>query len=80
MNDILTIAEVAELLRCSRDTVRKLADSGRIKSIKITTGRKVHFRFLRKNVLAFVEGDEPVKDMKSKSVPMVRGTFMKIGG
>ena len=58
-NDVLTTEEVAQILRCSKDTVAKLAKSGRLKSVSLTTGGKKGLpRFLRKNVMAFLDGDQ----------------------
>ncbi len=58
-NDVLTIKEVSDILRCSKDTVAKLAKSGRLKSVSLTTGGKKGLpRFLRKNVMAFLDGDQ----------------------
>lgn len=58
-NDVLTTEEVAAILRCSKDTVRKLADSKRLRSVSLTTGGKKELpRFLRKNVMAFLDGDD----------------------
>jgi excisionase family DNA binding protein len=89
-NDVLTTEEVAKILRCSKDTVTKLAKSGRLKSASLTTGTKKGLpRFLRKNVIAFLDGDtnekhqpEPkqkqVHTSKPKKVQLVRHTFMNI--
>lgn len=58
-NDVLTTEEVAQILRYSKDTVAKLAKSGRLKSVSLTTGGKKGLpRFLRKNVMAFLDGDQ----------------------
>ena len=86
-NDVLTTEEVAQILRCAKDTVTKLAKSGRLKSVSLTTGGKKGLpRFLRKNVMAFLEGDqeEPQQTTNSKlatgkmpkQVQLKRHTFM----
>jgi excisionase family DNA binding protein len=68
-NDVLTTKEVAEILRCSKDTVAKLAKSQRLKSVSLTTGGKKGLpRFLRKNVMEFLNG-ECDGESKSESTP-----------
>lgn len=86
-NDVLTTEEVAQILRCSKDTVAKLAKSGRLKSVSLTTGGKKGLpRFLRKNVIAFLDGDqdEPpaspklATGKKPKQVQLQRHSIMGI--
>ncbi len=90
--DVLTTEEVAKILRCSKDTVAKLAKSQRLKSVSLTTGIKKGLpRFLRKNVMSFLDGEsehagednaEPTtqrkKPSKPKNVPLRRHSIMGI--
>jgi excisionase family DNA binding protein len=84
--DVLTADEVAKLLRCSKDLVHKLAKSNRLKSVSLTTGGKKGLpRFLRKNVMAFLDsGDEyeppepKPKLSKNNNVPLRRHSIMGI--
>ena len=53
INDILTIDEVAELLRIPRSSVYKLAQQGRIPAQKV--GR--HWRFHRGTLVNWIAGN-----------------------
>lgn len=87
-NDVLTTEEVSRILRCSKDTVSKLAKSNRLKSVSLTTGGKKGLpRFLRKNVMAFLDGDNenevqpsslPKKSSKPKNLQLRRHSIMGI--
>lgn len=72
-NDVLTTEEVAKILRCSKDTVAKLAKSNRLKSVSLTTGGKKGLpRFLRKNVMAFLDGDNEEVQPSTNSKPSLK--------
>jgi excisionase family DNA binding protein len=53
-NQILTIAEAAELLRVPRSSVYKLAQQGKIPAQKV--GR--HWRFHRKTLIDWIAGQQ----------------------
>lgn len=57
---LLTAEEVAERLRISEVTVHKWARQGKIKSIKLSTGRKLR-RFYESDV------DKFLRDIKEKA-------------
>lgn len=50
--EVLTIEEVASLLRISTSTVRKMAKTGRIPAIRLSSSqRRLHFRFSRAAIM-----------------------------
>lgn len=51
---LLTAAEVAAILRCSVETVRRLATAGDLPAIR-NPGRNSHWRFDRAQVLAYLK-------------------------
>jgi excisionase family DNA binding protein len=53
-NEILSTDEVCQLLRISRPTLRKLANSAQIPFIRIGNKPMSHRKFLLTNVLDFV--------------------------
>ncbi|MBU0568498.1 helix-turn-helix domain-containing protein [bacterium] len=52
----LTVSQAAEFLGISKTTVRRLSDTGDLKSYRIGTGR--HRRFKKKDVIETLEGEE----------------------
>lgn len=50
----LTRCEVAELLRISERTVRRMESEGRLRSLKLTPGRSGRVLFRREELLRFV--------------------------
>ena len=50
----LTRCEVADLLRISERTVRRMESEGRLRSLKLTPGRAGRVLFRREEVLRFV--------------------------
>ena len=61
VNDILTINEVAELLRIPRSSVYKLAQEGKIPAQKV--GR--HWRFYRPTLLRWIAGQASLESKPS---------------
>jgi len=53
-NEILSTDEVCELLRISRPTLRKLANSGQLPFVKLGNKPMSHRKFLLKNVVEYV--------------------------
>ncbi len=77
-NDVLTADDVAEILRCSIQTVHKLAKSNRLKSVSLTTGGKRGLpRFVRKNVMAFLNGDSDDSEEMPEPKPKPSATKPK---
>ena len=50
----MTVSEVAELLRVDPQTVRKYAQSGRLKGFKTGEGDRHHWRFTRDQLVEFM--------------------------
>ncbi len=57
--DLLTAAEVAGILRCSTETVRRLATSGALPASR-NPGRNSHWRFDRESVTSYLKAGRPV--------------------
>jgi excisionase family DNA binding protein len=59
MNDnvpkLLTVAEVAALLSCSRPTVIRMVNSGALPALRLTRSRSSRFRIPRTAVLALID-------------------------
>lgn len=53
---MLTVSQAAELLGVSKTTVRRLSNSGDLKSYRLGTGK--HRRFKKKDVIETLEGEE----------------------
>ena len=53
---LLTVKEAAELLKVTEETVRKYAQSGRLKGFKTGRGDKHHWRFTKDSVVEFMVG------------------------
>lgn len=51
--EILTIAGVAERLKCSKSNARTLITNGRIKSFSVGTGSRKHYRVTPEAVFEF---------------------------
>ena len=58
LRPFLTRCEVAELLRISERTVRRLESEGRLRSLKLTPGRAGRVIFRREELLRFVSDAE----------------------
>jgi excisionase family DNA binding protein len=58
LRPFLTRCEVAELLRISERTVRRLESVGRLRSLKLTPGRAGRVLFRREELLRFVSDAE----------------------
>jgi len=52
----LTVSQAAEFLGVSKTTVRRLSNSGGLKSYRLGTGK--HRRFKKKDVIEALEGEE----------------------
>jgi excisionase family DNA binding protein len=50
----MTVSEVAELLRVDPQTVRKYAQSGRLKGFKTGEGDRHHWRFTKDQLVEFM--------------------------
>jgi len=55
MEDILTIAEVADRLRCSVSTVRQHIARGRLAAVNLGTGGHKHYRITESALADFLE-------------------------
>jgi len=60
MDDLLTVAEVASILRCNDDTVRSLIRSGRLSASDIRTGRRSFYRVPRAAIDAYLASSSVV--------------------
>jgi excisionase family DNA binding protein len=58
LRPFLTRCEVAELLRISERTVRRLESEGRLRSLKLTPGRAGRVIFRREELIRFVSDAE----------------------
>lgn len=69
-DDALTAEEVAEMLRVSKNSVYRLAQSGELASYRV--GRKL--RFTSRDVEAYTRsGLRPLKGAQTKKAPARRG-------
>ncbi len=55
MEDILTIAEVADRLRCSVSTVRQHIARGRLAAVNLGTGNHKHYRITESALADFLQ-------------------------
>jgi len=67
---LLTASEVAELLRCSHDTVRRLESEG-LPFVPLRPGGRLH-RYPRAAVLAWVEGRTERRETVAVPVPALK--------
>jgi len=65
---LLTVPEVADLLRVNTDTVRRLAREGELRGIKPAS----RWRFTRAAVDAFLEKSVPAEPEPQEQEPVVR--------
>ncbi|QVK19283.1 helix-turn-helix domain-containing protein [Mycoplasmatota bacterium] len=56
MNEVLTVKEIVEYLRCDIMTVYKLIHEGRIKTVNIGTEKKPKYRILKEWFESFLNG------------------------
>jgi excisionase family DNA binding protein len=56
-NEILTLKEVAELLKCSTSTVRSLIDRRKLAALNLGTKQHKHYRVTRQSLDAFLDVD-----------------------
>lgn len=69
--DVLTVPEVSEFLRVSRETVYRLAQRGELRGRKI--GRV--WRFARDDVLDFLSGDRRTQEVAGRASPAALDPF-----
>lgn len=79
MKDILTIAEVADRLRCSVSTVRQHIARGRLAAVNLGTGGHKHYRITESALADFLRAPcEPVAALPRRAVePIATTRFMK---
>lgn len=56
--ELLTVHEVAELLRCSEDTVRRRIGSGELPAVRTGTGPRTPLRVKATVLDQFIYGDQ----------------------
>lgn len=79
MQDILTIAEVADRLRCSVSTVRQHIARGRLAAVNLGTGGHKHYRITESALTEFLQAPcEPAAALPRREVaPIATARFMK---
>lgn len=79
MQDILTIAEVADRLRCSVSTVRQHIARGRLAAVNLGTGGHKHYRITESAITEFLQSTcEPAAVLPRREVgPIATARFMK---
>ena len=67
LNEILTTAETAELLKVDEQTVRRWAKVGRIPALKLPGGRD--WRFEKTNIMLWMQGEGNHANGREKAPP-----------
>ena len=82
MKEILTVQDVAKMLNCSDENVRRLAKSKRLRSVSISpAGKRENLRFKPEWINDFMESESeaaPAKPSKSQ-LTLIRSTHMQLG-
>ncbi len=77
---ILTLAEVAERLRCSVSTVKLQIARGNLAAVNLGTASHRHYRVTEQALAEFLEVErEPVVASKPKDTGIARKSFLKLG-
>ena len=73
--DILTVEDLVDILKQSRESIIKLLESGAL------PGRRVGdaWYVTKRQLVAYIEGDEP-EPVKKKTVPPAEGNILPFGG
>lgn len=79
MQDILTIAEVADRLRCSASTVRQHIARGRLAAVNLGTGGHKHYRITESALADFLQAESQLATALPSSPKLSINTsrFMK---